>query len=426
MGRRLTKCSEDLASPEKGARENLRRRLEDVRLLPIEDLNLAQPLKLLKSHLGYTMQLLTGMCPIRSLIGEPGSKDLSGFYLKTGGLRRRLQLLSRTAKLLHRLHARAIVYSDLSPNNVFVSESLEHSEVWLIDTDNIHWESIRGPGLFTPGFGAPELVSGRSGITTLSDTWSFAILSVWVLAQVHPFLGDGVEQGGWDAEVDGEQRAFAGELPWIEDRSDSSNRTRHGIDRKFVLSTDLYELCERTFGPGRRDPGARPSIGQWAEALARAADRTITCVGCRWTFYAKEPSCPFCGKEPRPACIAIRVSRWDPQVPAEVPVPGSAPIYTQLADASGEFTIRRSLLEPLSLAVDDSDALKVELVPRGLKITPRDLTLPVMVEWGGKRVALEGPTKLALPSAGHSLVLRCGNPDSSHRVLTISFHAANK
>lgn len=50
----------------------LRRRLADVHLLPLPDLHVAQPLAMLRDHVGYTMRLLKGMVPIRSLIADPG------------------------------------------------------------------------------------------------------------------------------------------------------------------------------------------------------------------------------------------------------------------------------------------------------------------------------------------------------------------
>ena len=229
----LTKAPGIALSPDAQKHSALRRRLEDVRALPLPGLHLAQPLSMLRDHVGYTMRLLTGMVPMRTLIAEPGTAKLGEFYQSSGGLGRRLELLANTAGLLARLHAVPLVYADVSPNNVFISETAEASEVWLIDLDNLDYLSANAPGIFTPGFGAPELVTGRAGVSTLSDSYSFAILAFWVLTQQHPFLGDYVDEGGWDddGDEDREQLAFRGELPWIEDAADDSNRASKGIAR---------------------------------------------------------------------------------------------------------------------------------------------------------------------------------------------------
>ena len=176
------------------ARQNLYRRLEDVRILPLPDLHLAKPLDVLRGpHVGYVMQLLTGMVPISTLIAPPGCEGLAEFYLEGGGLRRRLELLAQAAVVLTRLHAVPLTYADVSENNVFVSQDLDSSEAWLIDADNLDYVSPQAPALCTRGFGAPELVQGRSGVNPFTDAHAFAVLAFQVLAQRHPFMGDYVE-----------------------------------------------------------------------------------------------------------------------------------------------------------------------------------------------------------------------------------------
>ena len=43
-----------------------------------------------------------------------------------------------------------LVYADVSPNNVFISETAEASEVWLIDLDNLDYLSANAPGIRRP------------------------------------------------------------------------------------------------------------------------------------------------------------------------------------------------------------------------------------------------------------------------------------
>ena len=82
-------------------------------------------------------------------------------YAETGSTRRRFFALSKCASILARLHAAGLVYGDISPNNAFLGENSSRM-VWLIDSDNLRFElASGGTSVFTPGYGAPEIVQGR-------------------------------------------------------------------------------------------------------------------------------------------------------------------------------------------------------------------------------------------------------------------------
>ena len=395
-------------------RQGLRRRLEDVRLLPLPELHLAQPLSMLREHVGYTMRLLTGMVPLRGLIAEPGTEQLARFYQDTGGLRRRLELLANTASLLARLHAVPLVYADVSTNNVFISESMDASEVWLIDLDNLDHLSSHGPGIYTPGFGAPEVVAGQAGVTTLSDSFSFSVLAFYALTQVHPFLGDYVEEGGWDEDEDREQLAFRGQVPWIEDPDDDSNRTARGVPRELVLSPPLRELFQRAFGPGRTHRERRPGMAEWAEVLRRAADRVVSCKGCRSTFDVTAGTCQFCTEGLSPEFIHMQVNRWDPEFDATATVSPHA-VWHKMIDPASDGIVLRHVVEPVLADAQDPPVLRVRMVPRGISIEPlggRD----VHVVMGGRMQRLERETRLPLPKPGSEVLLHFGALDKPHRM----------
>lgn len=293
-------------------RERMRNQLTLVRRLPIGELSLAKPLELLRPpHTGYVMELLTGMVPIRTLLTPPKGEAASvEWYLRTGGLRRRLLVLARAAHTLSQLHGRAIAYSDPSPANIFISEDPTFAEVWLIDTDNLRYESSPGglAGVYTPGYGAPELVQGKSGVTTLTDAHSLAVIAFQVLTLIHPFVGDFVDAG----EPELEEQAFAGLLPWVDDANDDRNRSSFGIPRQWVLSKRLSEAFERTFGAGRVAPSERPGAAEWAERLFAAADATLPCPACRSAYYCNQLRCPWCDAD-RPAFATVVFHLWDPR-----------------------------------------------------------------------------------------------------------------
>jgi eukaryotic-like serine/threonine-protein kinase len=291
-------------------RERVRNQLTLVRRLPVGELSLAKPLEMLRSpRTGYVMELLTGMSPIKRLCTPPEGKTPSiEWYLSTGGLHRRLLVLGRTAHVLAQLHGKGLAYSDPSPSNIFISDDPSFAEVCFIDTDNLCYESAPGPtgGVYTPGYGAPELVQGRSGVTTLTDVHAFAVIAFQSLTLGHPFIGDLVNDG----EPELEEQAFAGLLPWIDD-ADESNRASFGLPREWVLSPLLKKAFERTFGAGRLTPSARPGAGEWAEILLRAADSTICCPDCKGTFYFDRPQCTWCDAA-RPTYAIAVIHIWDP------------------------------------------------------------------------------------------------------------------
>ena len=317
--------------------------IENLRLLPIpESIPVTMPLSTLEKAPGYAMKLLSGMRPVSSfeptgddrkkLLEEPSpawlanvsSADLKTdlmHYGRTGGLRRRLAVLRKTAAILARLHSAGIVYADISPNNVFAGEGPD-PEVWIIDPDNMRLESSRGSSVYTPGYGAPEVVTGRDSARPRTDCWAFAVLAFRMLALAHPFIGKKVLEpdadGDWADEPQQaspgagspDDRAFAGEFPFIDDEDDDSNAFSGGLPRTLVLTDGLRRLFQETFGAGRLSPWRRPPMLLWARELAWAFDHAVDCPGCGMGYYAEESrNCPYC-ELPRPYMVKIQTSHW--------------------------------------------------------------------------------------------------------------------
>ena len=292
-------------------RDRLRNQLIHVKRLSLGDLEIARPLEMLREpSLGYVMELLTGMVPIQALAHMPRGAKLVPWYIAGGGLRRRLRLLARAADLLSQLHGKGLVYADPSPHNLFVSGNTDGYELRLIDADNLSYQSSAGgPGIYTPFFGAPELVSGRRGVDTLTDAHAFSVIAFQTLAQVHPLLGDTVTDG----EPEREEEALRGELPWIDDPEDERNRSSMGLPRELVLSPRLRELCQLAFGQGLRERTVRPGLTLWAERLHAAGDATLECPACTSGFYVTAKACPWCDA-PKPRCVLASFFLSDPAV----------------------------------------------------------------------------------------------------------------
>ncbi|PIY00886.1 MAG: serine/threonine protein kinase [Hydrogenophilales bacterium CG_4_10_14_3_um_filter_58_23] len=336
--------------PDKNA--NLRDRFQNIRLLPMPPrIPVSLPLANLRDEPGYVMRLLSGMKPFvvfdldgrtkkeledrkpalaQWLAGIP-DKEMAlrlFHYSSTGSTRRRLFALSKCASILARLHSAGLVYGDISTNNAFIGEGSSR-EVWLIDADNMRFELLSGGiSVYTPGYGAPEVVRGTDSARPRSDCWAFAVMAFKTLALCHPFIGKKVlepddDEGGWDAEpvsdgapADLDEQAYAGYLPFVDDEEDDSNEGVDGLPRALVATPGLRRIFQETFGAGRDQQHCRPAMAFWALELAKAFDHTLECPECKMSFYADDhESCPYCGEE-RPAFIRVKTSRWEILIPS--------------------------------------------------------------------------------------------------------------
>jgi hypothetical protein len=280
----------------------VRSRIGVVRRLNLDGVPISRPLDLLEQpDVGYSMELLDGMMPVKRLAVPPADADMLDWYAATGGQARRLRVLARTADALAELHTRGLVYSDPSPDNVLVSEDGRYTEVRLVDVDFLQSESVVLESAATPGYAAPEVFTQRSGVTGTSDAFAFAVIAFEVLTLTHPFLGDQVHHG----EVEMLDRAYSGELPWIDDQDDPSNRSSYGLPRDAILLGKLSDCARSAFTAGIRQTRSRPSVGEWRTALNAAADMLLACAACGRDMNARLPSCPWCGTVAPHPLIAV-------------------------------------------------------------------------------------------------------------------------
>lgn len=391
------------ASGEPDKNANLRNRFQNIRLLPIPArIPISLPLAILRDDPGYVMRLLNDMKPfsIFDLDGKTKKKleeqktelpywlqaipdDDTAlrlfYYAETGSTRRRLSALAKCASILARLHSAGLVYGDISSNNAFFREG-STGDVWLIDADNLRFELAKGGNsVYTPGYGAPEVVQQTDGVRPRTDCWAFAVMAFKLLALCHPFIGKKVlepeaEEGGWDAEpaeegtpADLDEQAYAGYLPFVDDEDDDSNQAIGGLPRELAATPKLRLLFQETFGAGRTQPHRRPTMAIWALELTRAFDRSLECPKCKMSYFADEHQvCPYCEAAP-PTFIRAKTDR------SEILVPTSAK----------EFALPHRLFYPFSLehahdteyeAFIDFSTKKVSPV-RGTKPFPDNLKL---------------------------------------------------
>lgn len=298
-------------------REALKNRIAFVRSLPLADLPVAMPVDSLAPPLvGYTMQLLRDMEPATTLLRPPKESGirLPEWYANRGGLMRRLRLMAKSCDILSEIHSRGLCYGDVSPRNMFVNAAGAEAQVWFIDADNLKFDNrLDGLKIYTPGYGAPEIISGRNGATTLSDAHSMAVIAFQCLTMLHPLIGDMVADG----EPDLEEQALLGKLPWIEDESDCTNACSRGVPRQLVLSPRLKGIFGKYFKEGLNAPLKRPGVAALAQALHAAADFLLPCGKCHQYFYPTSSKCPWCDAS-RENFLILRSSRWEPSKMAEI------------------------------------------------------------------------------------------------------------
>lgn len=325
---------------------DLKRRFTRIRCLPLPlDISIALPLAVLRDESGYVMNLLSEMEPFSnffvngsiyerletevippwiSQVSDRAAQLQLMHYAHSGSTKRRLLALSKCASVLSRLHSAGIVYGDVSPRNCFVSRQ-DSQSVSLIDADNLRLEGHKGgSSVYTPRYGAPEIVSGADSSRPQSDAWSFSVMAFEILSLIHPFVGRAVLEGdsgesGWDVKTTevGQSRerqqldelAMAGKMPYVDDPVDRTNEAVGGLPRELIVTKRLIELFRESLGTGRSLPWRRPALAYWALELARAHDLSVVCPSCSMSYFVQHQTCVYCGR-PRPLTIVATTERW--------------------------------------------------------------------------------------------------------------------
>ena len=256
--------------------------------------------------IGYIARCAKGMVPLR-VLKEPDQDDIITWFNNTGGLAKRFQILIKLADALRTLHGRGLMYMDLSPNNVFISESPQKAGLMLIDLDNVCFSSRACENIYTPFYGAPEVVNSLEANTSMSDCYSFAVIAYELLTTSHPLIGDYVSE----SEPEIEDQALRGMIPWVDNKKETINKRSTGIPTHFFAGSKLLELFARTFEDGLNDSTKRPTISEWYNALKSNLDELVKCDNCGIYFPGtKLSSCPLCDMIP-PKLLYINIRQWN-------------------------------------------------------------------------------------------------------------------
>jgi len=271
----------------------------EIFALPLREISVPGP--------GYIAEMATGMYSLENLKDLPQGEGLGAWHKKTGGFKKRYECLLNLAVALRVLHGHGLIYGDMSPANVFVSEKEDKAGICLIDMDNLKYTVGLAESIYTRFYGAPEVVNGKAPLSTMSDAYSFAVMAYELLTLGHPLIGEMVSEGDPDLE----DKALEGGLSWVE-HEDETNRRVAGFPSKYVLAGPLRELFRQTFEEGLLNPLKRPSMAQWAEGLLESLNELLKCGNeeCGAYYpYNNLGECPFCGFRPK-NLLRIKVRLW--------------------------------------------------------------------------------------------------------------------
>jgi serine/threonine protein kinase len=181
-------------------------------------------------------------------------------------------------------------------------------------------DSLVVPGLYppdvleTPGYMAPEVLATQHLLVNdpdrkLPSCWtnlfSLAVLIYESLLQRHPLKGPKVNSRA-STEED-ERLSMGSKALFIENPHDTSNHwstSENWPEMKPTcdkLGPYLKRVIMQAFVDGLHNPSARPTAGDWENALSRSEDLLIPCgnTSCqaKWFIYmeGQTPTCPWCG-----------------------------------------------------------------------------------------------------------------------------------
>lgn len=420
-GKYIVKLFNNVSNP-----TELKAKINFLKRLDLDKENFSVPLEeITQPRIGYISEFASGMEPLTMLKWSQQKENLQDWFNETGGLLKRIQVLTKLAERIRTLHSKGLAYCDLSPNNVFISSDSKNSHVFLIDLDNLRYKTSNFHNIYTPFYAAPELVNGTGANSIEGDCFSFAIIAYEILTLNHPLIGDYVNDG----EPELEEKALSGKIPWVDDSKDSLNARSSGIPSYFFITEDLMNLFKRTFEEGLNDPNKRPTISEWYNSLTKALNEIVKCPNCNIHYPFSSNGCPFCGIV-SDSFIKIQMRRWE-QIPSynkqsnavEEPF-GLAPMvfeeiiidkYTTKYIKNSHFLLPGNPNTPvLQVKVLESNGEEklVELIPKGIRF---------YVAIDGQEVFYsESPKKIRVTGKKHrELVIGITKLDTPQRVLTI-------
>ncbi len=255
------------------------------------------PQAILEDDVGYVMSLVQDSEPLTNYLTIPKDPMEQEEWQRKYDLHRRYRVIAYLFERLEKIHIDGLIFSDLSPNNILVSQKT-HSSLKFIDTDNLRTKSNPFTNVLgTPGFIAPELyrkpsrpdvlteeeaqnVDGVHLLSEESDIYSAAIIAFELLTFNHPFKG--IKAVGEDTTPEDELAAEMGQMDYIlKPGTDNYCEGNIFIDKFDSLTTpEIRDLFARTFVEGKTNPLRRPTASEFKNEFQRASRLIVKCPHC--------------------------------------------------------------------------------------------------------------------------------------------------
>jgi hypothetical protein len=187
-----------------------------------------------------------------------------------GNFLRYLQCGSIMASAVRRLHYAGLAHADLSHNNVLIDP--KGGDACVIDIDSLVVPGLAPPTVLgTPGYIAPEVVSGKKLPSIETDMHALAVLLYETLLLRHPLQGPKVRSTR-SAEED-ELLSMGREALFVEHPTDRTNWIRPTPKVPLSrLGPYLEPLFLKTFVEALHAPARRASASEWEKALSKTFD----------------------------------------------------------------------------------------------------------------------------------------------------------
>jgi len=216
-----------------------------------------------------------------------------------------LQVCTKMARAIRRMHFAGLAHSDLSNKNVLIAP--KHGDACIIDIDSLVVPGIAPPSVIgTPGYIAPEVLAEKSmadGKPALpcieTDRHALAVLIYENLLTRHPLYGPKVNSSASSEEDD--RLTYGSKALFVEHSTDRSNHLRPAPKHPVsILGPYLEDLFRKVFEVGLHDRSRRPAADQWERALYRTFDIIHPSPdGKNWFVLAPGMPlrCPFTGQK---------------------------------------------------------------------------------------------------------------------------------
>lgn len=328
-----------------------------------------------------------------------GEKLFRWYYDKTGGIEYRLKIAYSIATQLQQIHAKGICLVDICPRNTtlqfFSTEKPTQPTIQFTGADSISSYTYYAQTTGVPRYADPLVCQHRTSPSSVSDTYSFAIMLFEMLTTCHPFYGE-------DAELLSDEQFHEmlakGTINYIGDEQANDNKNEIFEDTQIFLPEDLSVLFNKIFVAGKMDASIRPTLDDFKSACIQSMKKIIRCdhTGCEKDYpYNQNHICPFCNRTTNRVILARLKKTVSASEKMLLPHDGikgfsALPVITEdqnfMVIRPGLNKITRSFFEPSTKTEKGAVGILVQYSPEKKRIAIRNRFTTLNIKVLGKEL----------------------------------------